>query len=56
MQVIYVAQLKFLNFVTKWQGGTHYSFILQNKTVGLQLQQGGIGDYWLIIFQIYVLD
>uniref|UniRef100_A0A4W5Q7A9 Putative nuclease HARBI1 n=1 Tax=Hucho hucho TaxID=62062 RepID=A0A4W5Q7A9_9TELE len=48
VQVICDSHLALLNLVAKWPGGTHDSFIAQNSSVGLNLQEGAVEDGWLI--------
>nr|XP_055063040.1 putative nuclease HARBI1 isoform X2 [Misgurnus anguillicaudatus] len=55
VQVICDANLSLLNVVARWPGGTHDSFIMQNSSVGLRLQEGAIADGWLIGDQGYPL-
>ncbi|XP_060795015.1 putative nuclease HARBI1 [Neoarius graeffei] len=44
-----------LNVVARWPGGTHDSFIVQNSSVGIRLQERAVEDGWLIGDQGYPL-
>ncbi|XP_045571074.1 putative nuclease HARBI1 [Salmo salar] len=44
VQVICDSHLALLNVVAKWPGGTHESFIAQNRSVDLNLQKGAVED------------
>uniref|UniRef100_A0A8C7IWX7 Putative nuclease HARBI1 n=1 Tax=Oncorhynchus kisutch TaxID=8019 RepID=A0A8C7IWX7_ONCKI len=48
VQVICDSHLALLNVVAKWPAGTHDSVIVQNSSVGLNLQEGAVEDGWLI--------
>lgn len=48
VQIICDANLLLLNVVARWPGGTHDSFVLQNSSVGVRLQEGAVEDGWLI--------
>ena len=47
VQIVCEANLSLLN-VERWPGGTHDSFIMQNSSVGVRLQEGAVEDGWLI--------
>uniref|UniRef100_A0A9J8CWU3 Putative nuclease HARBI1 n=1 Tax=Cyprinus carpio carpio TaxID=630221 RepID=A0A9J8CWU3_CYPCA len=55
VQIICDANLLLLNVVARWPGGTHDSFVLQNSSVGVRLQEGAVEDGWLIGDQGYPL-
>lgn len=48
VQLICDADLMLLNVVARWPGGTHDSFIVQNSSVGIRLQERAVEDGWLI--------
>ena len=48
VQIVGDANLSLLNVVARWPGGTHDSFIMQNSSVGVSLQEGAVEDGWLI--------
>ena len=48
VQIICDANMNILNAVTRWPGGSHDAFILQNSSVGMRLEQEAAGDAWLI--------
>ncbi|XP_029973035.1 putative nuclease HARBI1 isoform X2 [Salarias fasciatus] len=47
-QIICDSTMSLLNVVARWPGGTPDSSILQNSSVGVQLQAGAVEDGWLI--------
>ena len=48
VQLICDANMNILNAVTRWPGGSHDAFILQNSSVGMRLEREAAGDAWLI--------
>ncbi|KAG7255563.1 hypothetical protein CRUP_002311, partial [Coryphaenoides rupestris] len=48
VQLICDAHNHLLNVVSRFPGGAHDSYILQNSSVGVHLEQGDAGDGWLI--------
>ena len=48
VQIVCDANLSLLNVVARWPGGTHDSFVMQNSSVGVRLQEGAVEDGWLI--------
>lgn len=54
VQVICDADNHLLNVVARFPGGAHDSFIFQNSSVGMRLEQGAAGDSWLI--GMYFID
>uniref|UniRef100_A0A8C1N3H2 Putative nuclease HARBI1 n=1 Tax=Cyprinus carpio TaxID=7962 RepID=A0A8C1N3H2_CYPCA len=47
-QIVCDASLKITNFVAKWPGSTHDSFILTNSALCQQFSEGQIPDGWLL--------
>lgn len=57
VQVICDSVNHLLNVVSRFPGGAHDSYFMQNSSVGMRLEQGAAGDAWLIgkhleLFQI----
>uniref|UniRef100_A0A3B3SB28 Putative nuclease HARBI1 n=1 Tax=Paramormyrops kingsleyae TaxID=1676925 RepID=A0A3B3SB28_9TELE len=48
VQIIADSHLNILNFVARWPGGTHNSFIVRNSSVGVRLDRGNDEDGWHI--------
>ncbi|CAM4529899.1 unnamed protein product [Leuciscus chuanchicus] len=48
VQVICDSVNHLLNVVSRFPGGAHYSYFMQNSSVGMRLEQGAAGDAWLI--------
>ncbi|XP_031441572.1 protein phosphatase 1, regulatory subunit 8a isoform X4 [Clupea harengus] len=55
VQIICDAQNHLLNVVSRFPGGALDSYILQNSSVGVHLEQGDAGDAWLIGDHEYAL-
>ncbi|KAK0147899.1 putative nuclease HARBI1 [Merluccius polli] len=48
VQIIWDAEMTFLNVVARWPGSTHDFFMLRQSSVGRRLQAGAVQDGWLL--------